>query len=57
MDYFRISGGYDGSDARDNILEYDPENREWTQVGTMREAKYGPAVSVVDYEDYATWCL
>ena len=44
-------------DARDNILEYDPETKQWTQIGTMREARHGHAVTVVDYEDYVDFCI
>ena len=54
MHYFFI-GGDDGN-ARDNILEYDPETKEWTEVGTMKEARYGQGVSVVEYSDFADFC-
>ena len=52
--YFN-SGGYDGS-TRNEILEYDPETKKWTQIGTMREARYGHRISVVNYSDYAEFC-
>ena len=46
--FYFYSGGYDGSIDRNAILEYDPETKEWTPIGTMREARRAPAVSVVD---------
>ena len=57
MDTYLPSGGADDWDNTSNdILEYDPETEEWTQIGTMREARYGHAVSVVDFRDYAEFC-
>ena len=50
------SGGWDGSSVRNDILEYDPETKMWKQIGTMREARYDHAVTVVDYGDYADFC-
>jgi len=47
-----LFGGYDNRNARNDILEYDPETKVWTQIGTMREARAGHAVSVVDFRDY-----
>ena len=38
------------------ILEYDPESKEWTKIGEMREPRGGHAVSVVDFTDYANFC-
>ena len=55
MDIYLYSGGYDGS-ARNSILEYDPETKNWKQIGTMREARYDHAVTVVDFRDYANSC-
>ena len=52
--YFN-SGGNDGS-ARNEILEYDPETKEWTKIGTMRESRYVHGMSVVYYSDYADFC-
>ena len=56
MDSCFNSGGSGASSTRDGILEYDPETKEWTQIGTMREGRHGHAVSVVNFEDYADWC-
>ena len=44
------------SSGGSGILEYDPETKEWTQIGTMREARMGMGVSVVDFGDYANFC-
>ena len=55
--YFFYSGGSDNDhNARNDILEYDPETKEWTHIGTMREARAGHAVSVVDFRDYVDSC-
>ncbi len=63
MDIYFYSGGkvaYDKSPTRNDILEYNPETKEWTQIGTMREdmrrSGQGHAVSVVKYEDYLDFC-
>ena len=53
--YFH-SGGSDDDNARDDILEYDPETDNWTQISTIREARDSLAVSVVDFTDYAESC-
>ena len=59
-DYFflcRFSGGVDKSTGvRNNIIEFDPETEEWQEIGTMKDARSLPAVSVVSYSDYADWC-
>ena len=52
--YFN-SGGHDES-YRNEILEFDPETKKWSQIGKMREARSAHAVSVVNYEDYAEYC-
>ena len=44
------------SRLRNEILEYDPETKEWTKIGTMREGRCVHAVSVVKYADYADFC-
>ena len=38
------------------IEEYNPENEEWLRIGSMKNARYEHAVSVVSFEDYADWC-
>ena len=54
--YFNSGGMVNHITIRNDILEYDPETEEWTQIGTMREARYSHAVSVVDFRDYADFC-
>ena len=56
MDSCFNSGGSGASSTRDGILEYDPETKEWTQIGTMMETSWGHGVSVVDFTDYANFC-
>ena len=58
MDIYFYSGGWDDSNnALSDILKYDPETEEWTQTGSMREARGSHAVSVVDFGNYARWCV
>ena len=58
MDIYFYSGGWDDfNNALSDILKYDPETEEWTQINTMREAKGSFAVSVVDFGNYAGWCV
>ena len=38
------------------ILEFNFETESWTEIGTMKEARYHHAVSIVSYDDYAKWC-
>ena len=54
--HYIYPGGYDGSSEKNDILEYDPGTRNWTQIGTMREARWVSAVSVVHYDDYTDFC-
>ena len=61
MDIYFFLGGYDDSSPskyNDDILEYDPETKEWIQIGTRRESKRRGiyAVSVVKYSDYSEFC-
>merc|ERR1712066_331703 len=50
-------GGYDASySTRNDILEYDPVTEEWQEVGQMKEPRFGHAVSVVSFKDFAAWC-
>ena len=48
-------GGLDGS-VRNNILEYYPGTEQWQEIGTIKEARYGHAVTIVSLKDYAAWC-
>ena len=57
MYFFFFTGGSDDDyNVKNYILEYDPETKEWTQIGTMREARCVHAVSVVEFTDYADFC-
>ena len=51
----------DGNGWTDSsILEYNPGTEqwpwEWPWKWTMKERKYGHAVSIISYKDYAAWC-
>ena len=52
-------GGFDNGDRtfKNMILEYNPKSEQWQQVGTMKEARSSPGLSVVSYKDYADWCV
>ena len=54
---FQTLGGFDGSSLRSNILEYNPGTETWQEIGTMKEARYNHAVTIVKYEDYAEWSI
>ena len=56
VDIYFYSGGQDINNVRNDILEYDPETKKWTHIGTMREARRSHAVSVVDFRDYVDSC-
>ena len=38
------------------ILEYNITGDSYTQIGTMVEARFYHAISVVKYEDFSRWC-
>ena len=58
--YFKTFSGGQGVDVKgDNIIEYNHQNEEWQQIGTMTMKRSDHAVTVVnydEYEDYAAWC-
>ena len=57
--YFYLLGGrisLDNTNTKNDILEYDPETKKWTQIGSLREARAAHAVSVLNFTDYAEWC-
>ena len=49
-------GGYVGDKARDNILEFNLEAEEWTEIGAMKEARESHGVAVVSSQDFVDWC-
>ena len=51
-----LSGGWAGNSTVVNtILEYDIIDDSYTEIGTMTQARYYHAVSVVKYEDFSNW--
>ena len=50
-----LLGGYDGQ-PRDNILKFDINKREWTEVGNMKYAAMRIGVSEVNLTDFQSWC-
>ena len=48
---------YDGSfNYYDEILEFDPVNGKWKEVGKMKTAKRFHAVSVIEYSEVEQLC-
>lgn len=45
------------SDTVDTILEYDITRDEYQEIGHMLEPRNSHAISVVQYSDFAPWCL
>ena len=45
------AGGYDGTDAQDDIFQYEPDGEEWKHVDSMINARNSHAVSIVDVND------
>ena len=54
--YIPAGGNYNTDSRFDTILEYDITGESYTQVGTVIQARYRHAISVVKYEDYSEWC-
>ena len=51
---------YLGGSHSDEILEFDPVNGKWKEVGKMKKARYSHAVSVIEYsaseaEQFCNW--
>ena len=49
-----VTGGYDGDDHSDDILE--ARGGEWRKVGTLTRGRYSPGVSIVNFKDFAEYC-
>ena len=41
---------------QDNILEFDINKREWTEVGNMNYAAHNVGVSEVNFTNFEPWC-
>ena len=55
--YFKTFSGGQGVDVKgDNILEYNHQTEEWQQIGTMTMKRRFHAVTVVNYDEYESWC-
>ena len=49
-------GGLLGSDYISDILEFDINKQEWTQINNMTYAARDCGVSEVDFADFESWC-
>ena len=49
-------GGFDGSNIKNLIMEFNPENEKWVEIGSMKTGRYAHGVSVVSVDDYVRWC-
>ena len=57
MIHFIFKGGYAGFPiSHDAILEFSPESESWTSMAMMRKKRWGHAISVVHFEDFAENC-
>ena len=54
--YTDILGGYDGINEQDNILQFNPDDGSWTQVGQLQVAREAHAVSLVNAVDLIDYC-
>ena len=56
-----LSGGniHDGTFGFSNsdILTWNPEHSSWSKVGVMAVARYGHAVTNVDYNEISQYCV
>ena len=53
---FTCSGGIDGQNYLDEILEFDPNTGEWSLVDLMMNARNGHAVSVISTAEINMYC-
>ena len=51
-----IAGGLAAAGDVDTILENDTTGDSYTEIGTMTQARYYHAISVVQYGDFSHWC-
>ena len=45
------TGGYDGSNIRDEVLQFDLTSQTWTQVGTLEVARSAHAMTIINKKD------
>lgn len=43
--------------VEDWILEYNPDTKEWSKIGSMKEARSGHAVAIVNFDDFKDQCV
>ena len=51
-----ITGGMDGSNYYDYILQFNPDDGSWTQVGQLQVARESHGASVVNVDDVINYC-
>ena len=49
--YYLFTGGWDGDNYVDQILEYNVSRDEWTLIGQMKEARNWHGVSIIDFDE------
>ena len=56
--HFDNIGGYNGTFyIVDYILQFNPSDESWTQVGQLKVARRGHGISVVNSEDVIDFCI
>ena len=51
-----IIGGRNGSDYQDYVLQFNPDDESWTQVGKLKVARGWHGASLVQVEDVFDVC-
>ena len=54
--YLLYLGGWNVSHYFNTILKFDPETETWTYEGQLLQARGGPGVSVVRYDNMKQYC-
>ena len=50
------AGGHDGIRKLNNILQFDGETQQWTQIGTLKRKRHYHAASVIDVSKIEEYC-
>ena len=54
--YSDITGGIDVNGIQDYILQFNPDDGSWTQVGQLQVAREDHGASVVNVDDVINYC-
>ena len=51
-----ITGGGSSGGPQDNVLQFNPEDGSWSQVGQLQVARHSHGASVVNVDDVINYC-